>query len=388
VAALTAATFVNFLGALALGPMLPLIAADLDTSVALVGQIPALVTLLAAVLGLVVGPLADQYGYGRTLLLGVLAATVSTLGIGLAPSYALLVAVTVFGATGRAAVQPAAQAIVATGFTDEGARRRAMSRVQMGNSGAAIVGIPLLTWIAAVGSWRLAFLALAMIGLIVLAILWWSLPADESAGEGRVELGRVLASYLPLLRHASTLSLFAATLVGSMGAWVVWSYLSAFLVEVHSFTLGDVGWVYLFGGAGIMVGTLISGTRLGSFPRRLMVGSRAVSALLFAAAIILPLPGVAVVAVISLAMVLHGMYGVPSLMVLNAETPVGRATTMTLNNSAIMLGTALGGVVGGIVLTVGGYVAIGYVSLISLLACSAIVWLSRTRIVRHPAASE
>src|SRR3954462_5421201 len=90
VPALMAATFVNFLGALALGPFLPQVAADLDTSISLVGQVPALVTLLAALLGLVIGPLADHYGYSRTLLIGTLAATISTLTVGLAPSFTFL----------------------------------------------------------------------------------------------------------------------------------------------------------------------------------------------------------------------------------------------------------------------------------------------------------
>src|SRR5215208_4146998 len=82
VAALVVATFVNFLGSLALGPFLPQVAHDLGTTVALVGQVPALVTMLAALFGLIIGPLADHYGYGRTLRVGVLAATVSTLAIG------------------------------------------------------------------------------------------------------------------------------------------------------------------------------------------------------------------------------------------------------------------------------------------------------------------
>src|SRR3954451_3281066 len=87
VLALVAATFVNFLGSLALGPFLPQVAADLETTVSLVGQVPALVTFIAALLGLVIGPLADQYGYSRTLLIGLLAATVSSLTVGLAPSF-------------------------------------------------------------------------------------------------------------------------------------------------------------------------------------------------------------------------------------------------------------------------------------------------------------
>jgi MFS transporter, DHA1 family, inner membrane transport protein len=263
-----------------------------------------------------------------------------------------------------------------------------MSRVQMGNSGAAIIGIPLLTWIATLGSWRWAYLTLVVLGAFALLILWRTLPRDARSGAGRFELGSILASYLPLLRHPSTLKVIAATLIGSVGVWVVWSYLAAFLVEVHGFSLGDVGWVYLFGGGGVMAGTMLSATRIGAAPRRLMIVCRSASALLLACAMIPPLPGVAVVALVSLAMVLHGMYGVPSQMVLNAESPAGRGTTMTLNNSAITLGTALGGVVGGLSLTVGGYAALGVVAPIFPIIGSILVWHSRPRRAPELAAAE
>ena len=379
VAALMVATFVNFLGSLALGPFLPQVAHDLETTVALVGQVPALVLLLAALLGLVIGPLADHYGYGRSLMAGVLAATVSTLAIGLAPTYAFLLLVTIIGAIGRAAVQPSAQATVALHFPDEATRRYAMSRVQMGNSGAAIIGIPLLTFLAALWSWRLSFVTLAMLGLVSLLVLWRTLPPDERSTAGRIRLRDALASYVPLLRHRSTLSIIIANLVGNIGTWVVWSYLGAFLIEVHGFTLQDVGWVYLFGGGGVMVGTMISGTRVGAHPRPLMIVSRVIGSLLFACAMILPLPGIAVVAMVALAMVMNGLYGVPSLLVLNAETPAGRATTMTLNSSAISLAAALGGVIGGVALTLGGYAALGVCAPIFPLAGAAIIWWSRPR---------
>jgi predicted MFS family arabinose efflux permease len=379
VAALMVATFVNFLGSLALAPFLPQVAHDLGATVALVGQVPALVTLLAALIGLVVGPLADHYGYGRSLMAGVLAATVSTLAIGLAPTYAFLLPVTIIGAIGRAAVQPSAQATVALHFPDEATRRYAMSRVQMGNSGAGIVGIPLLTFLAALWSWRLAFVTLAVLGLVSLLVLWRTLPPDERSTAGRIRLRDALASYVPLLRHRSTLGIIIATLVGNIGGWVVWSYLAAFLIEVHGFTIQEAGWVYLFGGGGIMVGTMISGTRVGAYPRALMIVSRVVAGLLLAGAMILPLPGVAVVAVVSVAMVMQGLYGVPNLLVLSAESPVGRATTMTLNSSAISLSTALGGIIGGVALTLGGYAALGVCAPIFPLAGAAIVWWSRPR---------
>jgi len=381
VSALMLATFVNFLGLLALGPFLPQIADSLGTTVALVGQIPALVTLLAALLGLVIGPLADHYGYDRTLIAGVLAATLGTLATGLVPTFAILLVVAIFGAVGRAAVQPAAQALVATRFPDERSQRYAQSRVQMGNSGAAIIGVPLLTSIAAFGGWRLAFLALAVVGLISLLILWRTVGIQARPSPARLRFRGVLASYLPLLGEPRTTMVMVASLLGSTGIWMVWGYLAAFLVEVHGFTIQDVGWVYLLGGGGVMIGTMLTGTSLGAYPRTLMIVGRIAGAALLACALIPPLSGLTVVALVSLAMVFQGTWGVPSLMLLNAWSPAGRATTMTLNNSAITLGTALGGTIGGILLATGGYSAIGLCAPIFQLLSAAIIWWLSPRLV-------
>src|SRR5688500_2068818 len=70
VLALVGASFLGALTSVALGPFLPVIVRDLGTSVPLLGQTATGTLLWAAVLGLVVGPLADRYGHRRLLLVG------------------------------------------------------------------------------------------------------------------------------------------------------------------------------------------------------------------------------------------------------------------------------------------------------------------------------
>jgi MFS family permease len=91
VATLTLATFVNHLNVIAWNPFLPFIAAEIGVTVALLGQVPALMMLLATCLGLVIGPLADHYGYRRTVLIGLLAVVTSSLATGLAATLPILV---------------------------------------------------------------------------------------------------------------------------------------------------------------------------------------------------------------------------------------------------------------------------------------------------------
>src|SRR5207244_13002664 len=63
-------SFVALLNTFALSPFLPAIAAEFGAPVALLGQVPALMMLTAAGLGLAIGPIADRVGHRRVLLLG------------------------------------------------------------------------------------------------------------------------------------------------------------------------------------------------------------------------------------------------------------------------------------------------------------------------------
>ena len=143
-AAICFAALVGFLLASALSPFFPLIAADLGTSVALLGQIPALSMLVAAVLGLLIGPLADQYGHRRLLILGSIVVVGSAVSTALSPTFGLLLLATLLAAVSRAIIQPVALAVAGANFTGA-AQRRAMSWVVAAIAGAPIAGVPALT---------------------------------------------------------------------------------------------------------------------------------------------------------------------------------------------------------------------------------------------------
>ena len=196
---LTLATFVNHLNVIAWNPFLPFIAAELGVAVALLGQVPALMMLLSTSLGLVIGPLADHYGYRRTLLVCLLAVVTSSLVTGLAATLPLLVLAAFIGAVGRAAIMPVAQAIVAASFVDDTARRHAVSRTQSGGPLAATLGIPLLTASAAALQWRGAFVVLSGLALATALILWRMLCRDEAPGSGQVRLQSILAASNPAI---------------------------------------------------------------------------------------------------------------------------------------------------------------------------------------------
>jgi predicted MFS family arabinose efflux permease len=374
---LTLATFVNHLNVIAWNPFLPFIAADLGVAVALLGQVPALMMLLATSLGLVIGPLADHYGYRCTLSVCLLAVVASSLATGLAATLPVLVLAAFVGAIGRAAVMPVAQAIVASSFADDTARRHAVSRTQSGGPLAATVGIPVLTASAAVLQWRGAFLMLSGLALATALLLWRMLCRDEAPGSRSVRLTNILDAYRPLVRHRASLILIVAACLEQAGVWTMWTYYGAFYVQQHAFNTQQVGWVSLAAGLGVLLGQTAAGGRLGSRPGPLFLVGCAGAGLLIGLSLLLPLSTPVAVACMAAGWLMHGLVMVSTVVLLVGQSPAGRATTLTLYGAVMNLGIALGAAPGGFVLARAGYVALGLCTLALPLVSAVLVWCCR-----------
>jgi predicted MFS family arabinose efflux permease len=271
VSTLALATFVNHLNVIAWIPFLPFIAEAHGVSVSLLGQVPALMLLLSALLGLVIGPLADHYGYRRTLLLCLLAVVASSLSTGLAAMLAVLFLAALFGAIGRAAVMPMAQAMATSFFVEDTARRRAISRIQSGAPLAATLGIPLLTTSAIVVDWQGAFIVVSALALGTALTLRGILGPDEVARSGEVRLRSMVAAYRPVFQHPTTLTLIVAACVENIGVNAMWTYYGAFYVQHYGFSTAQVGLVSLAAGLGVLIGQTAAGGRLGARPWLLFI---------------------------------------------------------------------------------------------------------------------
>jgi predicted MFS family arabinose efflux permease len=364
---------------IAFGPFLPTIASELGTSVAVVGQIPALSMLGAAVLGLIAGPFADHYGQKRALLIGVGAVSASALLTALAGNLLVLVLAALVGAVSRALVQPVALAIAGAHF-DGAMRARAIGWVVAAMSGAPIAGVPALTAIAEIHGWRVAFAALAVVSLLIVAFGRWALPSDPAPAARRLRLGDVLAGYAPLSRHRPTVGLIGSSFLRNVGTWVFFTYLGAFLIERHGLSVVEAGWGYTTLGVGFLAGSLLAGERLSALPLRpLAIAGAAAHGILIGGPILLPTSPVVILALMTVGVAVAGVGQVATTMLLASESPAGRATTMTLNQSSFSLGSAAGGALGGVLLVVGGYEALAVAVLVCCAGASLLVWFSRPR---------
>jgi predicted MFS family arabinose efflux permease len=387
VAGLALAALLGMAGAFALSPLLPLLAADLGSGVAVLGQAIALLNLLAAGLGLALGPLGDTVGARRLLLAGLLAVAGSALACAAAGSVGVVLLAAALGALGRAAVQPMAFAIAAARFEGD-ARRRAISWTQAGVSGATLAGLPLLAAVAAGAGWRGALGALAALALIAAALEWRILPPDgrstvrrEAAGGPEVRAGALLRAYAPLVRHRPALGVAGATLLGQLGFWATLTYLGAFLVQVHGLGVSQAGAGYLASGLGLLLGNIAASGPLGRRPLRpLLILGRLAQAPLLGAALLPGLgPGLCV-ALMLLAGWLHGAGTALGMTLIVAESPSGRATTVTLNQSALTLGVALASAAGGLLLGLGGYPLLALAVPLPNLLAALCLWATRPHV--------
>jgi predicted MFS family arabinose efflux permease len=378
------AAFIAVLNSYALGPFFPRVAGELGVSVALLGQVPALLNGAAAVLGLAMGPLADRFGNRLLLLAGTAAAAAGALTTGLAPTFELLLVAAIFGALGRAVVAPVALAIVGARFAGP-ARMRAMSYVVAALSGSAILGIPALTTIAALAdTWRAAFGALAAVALLTLLLSTLLLPSDGD-GEGRATPSTLLGAYGPLIRHHPTLGVIGAAFLRGTFIWIFATYLGAFLIEQHGLSSQGAGFGYTAVGSGHFVGSLLAGRRLGTVPLRPVIGGlMPLAALGFTVALVAPIGPFVAIGLAACATMLLGIIEAAAMTLLITESPAGRATTMTANQSANSLGTAVGGAVGGLLLATGGYPALGLGIPVFAVVAVLLLWASRPRPASTP----
>jgi predicted MFS family arabinose efflux permease len=269
-------------------------------------------------------------------------------------------------------------AIAATSFSGP-SQRRAIAWTIGALSTAPIIGVPLLTVVGGLTTWRAA---LAAAGVTAWGVAWLVaavLPADRLRPASRLRVGALLAAYRPLLHHPPSLRFLAVS--GLRGLWWVGllTYMGAFLGTVVGFSPPQVGLVYALAGGAYTAGSITAGSLLGGLSPRLVVAvSSVVGGVLVAPMFLFPVPVVVLPLLLAAAM-LAAISSVSVVALLADESPAGAGTTMVLNGSVLNLGTAGGAVLGGALIAFGGYAALGIGLPLFALAAALLAWWPGSR---------
>jgi len=359
---------------LALTPFYPEVSSDLDVSISLLGQVVTFMILLSAILGLAIGPIVDRCGYRRPLTLGICCVAINVIGTGLAPSFPWLIGISLVGGLADALAFGIPFAIAGIMFTPD-QRKGALSWLIGSMSVGGIVGIPLLTILGSATSWRVAMLALGGAAGCVALLAFVVLPRDSRRSETAWSFQVFKMAYAPVLRHAPTVRLLTATAIRSI-CWLGFlTYLGAFLSEEHDLSTKGIGLVYTIGATGFAVGSWIAGRLIGPAGARTVVGAMCiVTALATVAAEFATNTWVAVGSIVILAMA-SAVIAIGVALLLSTQSPGEQGTTMLLNSSLINFGAAVGAALGGGLIALGGYRALGVgLSFFALLGAALVLW--------------
>lgn len=318
--------------------LLPLIADDLRVPQAAVGL---LVTGYGLVVVVATIPLTrlTRHLRRRRLLTALLAVSVAATAVSaLAGAYPVLLAARLVGALSQALFWSIVT-LTAAALVPAQVRGRALSILFAGSSLAAVVGVPVGTWLGQLADWRTAFLALAALGLVPLLAVATLLP---DAPPSRVESDRGTAPDRG--RYLALLSTIALTVTG---AFTAFTYVSPFLVEVGGFSLAATAPLLLVRGIAGVLGVVGVGLLVDRNPRLTMsavVGLQAVA--LGAQYALGTVPVVAAVAVATAGLTIAAIsatIGPRLLVVAPGSATMASAGTSTAFNVGITGGALLGG---------------------------------------------
>jgi predicted MFS family arabinose efflux permease len=371
-----------FLGALnnfSLNAFLPFIAADIGQTVPVLGQITTVVLALGAITALVVGPLADRYGMRKFLLIGGVSVIMTAAATSVVSSFGTLLAARLISGFSGGILLGLSLSCAATLFEGR-ARRKAMSAVLGGASLAPVIGVPLLTFVASLSSWRIAFIVFALFAVVVTAIARLLLPrsAGPQVESEPFDLHSYLDAYRPLSRDRNMLALYVAMFTRA-ACWLgYFIYLGAYLNIVLAADTRTIGWGYMVAGAGFFVGTFIAGGPLSNLELRpLLAISLGTMAPLMVVQLTSPVGLVTAFALMAAISFVAAVSAVCLNTLLQNETLAGRATTSGFGSMMFGLGSAAGGAFGGTLIALGGFPALG-IGLPGLLVISIfLVWKPR-----------
>ncbi|MCP4225751.1 MAG: MFS transporter [Actinomycetia bacterium] len=230
----TGAHLINDFNALMLPAFLPAMTDEFHLSYLQLGILSLSFTILSGILQVFAGQHADRYGRRRmTIVFGFAITSVGFVGMGVSPTFAILVATSLLCGLGASTYHPQATAILVKAFPRD--RGRTMGIHGWGGSVGAFIapaGVALL--VTAVG-WRSALFVLAVPSVIVSVLLWRRVEESEPNPQARLRGG--ISSEVWLL--AITFALLAIVIRGFL------TFLPTFLVERGS-SLSEAGLLTTF----------------------------------------------------------------------------------------------------------------------------------------------
>lgn len=338
---LALATFAVGTDAFVMAGLLPAIGADLDVSIPAAGQLVTVFALTLAVVAPVLSWLLSPLDRRKALQLALTVFVLGNVATALSATYPIALAARILTALGAATITATASS-AAVAITPEERRGRAMALVIGGLTLSTALGMPLGNLIGSV-DWRLTLWAVAGLGVLAAIGISVSLPQVTLPATS-------LTARLAPLRQTKVLTILVATLLVMAGHYTVYTYIGAMTADGTTGSFPQALTVILFAwGVGVLAGNVLAGYLVDKRPTLgVALAALAGGTLLLA---ISPLTvSHLVIATVWAAVwgATDGMASVVQQHRLVMIAPASAPLLFGLNSSAIYVGVAVGGVLGGL----------------------------------------
>lgn len=337
---LALATFAVGTDGYVIAGLLPSIAADLAVSTPAAGQLVTVFALTLALSAPVMGALTSGLDRRSALLVALGVFVIGNAVTALGTSYEVVMAARIVTAVGAGIITSAASSTAAAIAPPE-RRGRALAFVLGGLTLATALGLPLGTLIGRT-DWHITLWAVAGIGLLAIVGIAVGLP--------RVTLPAAsLPDRLRPLKQGRVLALLAVTSLAFLGAYTLYTYIVPALRDATGGNESLLTLILLAWGVGTLAGNITAGRLVDRHDSaRVLTGALALAALALA---LTPLATRALAPTLVWAAVWGvsaGVVVVPQQHRLIALGPAAAPVLLGLNSSALYIGVALGGGLGGL----------------------------------------
>ncbi|UKA75151.1 multidrug effflux MFS transporter [Arthrobacter sp. FW306-07-I] len=247
-------------------PSLPAVEADLHTT-----QTAAQLTLSGTLVGagfgqLVIGPFSDRFGRRLPLIIGISLHVAISLLCSITPNIETLTGLRVLQGFFNAAAAVVALAVIRDRFVGSAAARL-LSRLMLVIGVAPLLAPTVGQAIAGIWNWRAVFYALALIGVVLVAIVLKFMP--ETLPEDRRSPGHpkhVARAYWELLRDRHFMAL---AVIPGLGLALIMSYVvgSPFVFQnEYGLTAQQFALVFALNGAALVLSAQLNAALVRKFP--------------------------------------------------------------------------------------------------------------------------
>ncbi len=254
-----------------ISPILPRIGEDLGIPTVLLGTLVTAYALMLSAFALITGPISDKIGRRRILMIGCGFMSATLFLHGVADSYHSLLAVRALAGAAGGMLSGAAVSYVGDYFPYE-RRGWANGWVMSGIAFGQIIGIPLGTLLADMGSFRWPFLMFAVTMGAAVVLIWAKVPQPPvRLDPNRLSPWRAIVGYGRLLRQRSTGFATLTYFLMFFGVGLYLIYLPAWLEGTLGISGKQIASLFLVGGVANVVMGPLAGRLSDQFGRKPLV---------------------------------------------------------------------------------------------------------------------